>query len=425
MSRKPFNLEIDLYSGPGFGLAPTFIGRFDACLIRQLPIQTIGVGAVQLPYWMTIDMIRPTGAWTLNGFGMDARFADQVAYPPGTPPKWWILYTDEVIYGALTPYFRAYLSPLPLPSQNVPTWNARLHLLMPEMSPTPPTLVLSGNTRRVSSLAFDPMHCVRRGGPAFLSNVIVPRAILQMRPIVQGSNIKIRSSARNGNLRWRFDIVRSVDKIQSAKNVTVGGSTSCTWPVSTQTGSLLVMVVTNSTLTQGANPPSITVPSGWTFGGSSIKQLSAQAAAVFLYYKTNAPSQSGTVIASSNWPAGSPYPNVIGNFLFEFSPLTQNGIADGFQSNTGSMTGTLTTGTTGATSVIPEIGIAAYCQQIQITTGTFSSPTNGYTIDQQGTQTAGIAGVAIKSLDTLATTSSGVTSSQTMGNWAALIATFK
>jgi hypothetical protein len=68
---------------------------------------------------MTIDAYPPRGAWTAEHFGMDASLSNQIAIPSGTSVKWWVLYTDIVLWHALTPYWRSYLVRLPLPGYSL------------------------------------------------------------------------------------------------------------------------------------------------------------------------------------------------------------------------------------------------------------------------------------------------------------------
>lgn len=129
--RRVFNTSCDLYYGPD---SPYGSGLYFSCpcrLVPQRPIETVGWGAPLLPFWLTLDAVEPTGAWTTRGFGMNAGLADQVAVPAGDAPRWWIVYVDQVIYGALTPYYRAYLADLPLPTPNNPATPERIILTCP------------------------------------------------------------------------------------------------------------------------------------------------------------------------------------------------------------------------------------------------------------------------------------------------------
>jgi hypothetical protein len=66
--------------------------------------------------YITLDGIAPVGAWEIGSFGMDAGLSDQVAIPSGTLRKWWVLFTEQIRWKELTPYWRATIVLLPLPA---------------------------------------------------------------------------------------------------------------------------------------------------------------------------------------------------------------------------------------------------------------------------------------------------------------------
>lgn len=141
--RKPFIHTCDIFTGPGGTPPSSFVGTFPCRMVKQFAIETVGLGSVLLPVWLTIDEYEPTGAWTTDGFGMDATLSDQVAIPSGSPLKWWVLYTDQVVWFAGTPYYRAYLSLLPLPGPIPPSYRNALGLGAQQYGPflslsTPP-----------------------------------------------------------------------------------------------------------------------------------------------------------------------------------------------------------------------------------------------------------------------------------------------
>lgn len=116
--RGSFNRTVDVVKGPGSAFPGLFVGTFDCRFVEEDGIFTVGTGAPIIPAYMTLDSYKPIGAWTAPFFGMHADRADQVAIPSGGPLNYWVLYTDVVIWFELTPYWRAYLVQLPLPSED-------------------------------------------------------------------------------------------------------------------------------------------------------------------------------------------------------------------------------------------------------------------------------------------------------------------
>lgn len=113
--RGKFNTTCDVYTGPGTPSPGMLLGTYPCRLVVEDGITTVGTGSPPIPRYLTIDAYQPRGAWTSAKFGMDASLSDWVAVPSGAFPQWWVLYTDIINWKALTPYWRSYLVPLPLP----------------------------------------------------------------------------------------------------------------------------------------------------------------------------------------------------------------------------------------------------------------------------------------------------------------------
>jgi len=117
--RGKFNNSCKIYKGPGTTTPGALVGTFPCRLVVEDGISTVGVGAPIIPRYLTIDAYRPVGAWLSPPlFGMDPALSDRVECPPGIGPQFWVLYTDIVIWHALTPYWRSYLCLLPAPGPN-------------------------------------------------------------------------------------------------------------------------------------------------------------------------------------------------------------------------------------------------------------------------------------------------------------------
>jgi len=107
--RQPFNTTCDLYEGPGGAIPLALRGTFDCRLVFEDAITTIGTGAPDIPYYLTIQGIVPKGYWTSEtGIGDFAK-ADLVAVPSGSPIRFRVLYVDEINWLSQPTYFRAYL----------------------------------------------------------------------------------------------------------------------------------------------------------------------------------------------------------------------------------------------------------------------------------------------------------------------------
>lgn len=113
--RGKFNSTCDVFAGFNATVPGAFKGTFPCRIVLEDAITTVGPGAPPLSRYMTINAYQPVGAWTTPVFGMDPANADLIASPSGSAPRWWVLYTDVVVWHALTPYWRAYLVRLPFP----------------------------------------------------------------------------------------------------------------------------------------------------------------------------------------------------------------------------------------------------------------------------------------------------------------------
>lgn len=136
--RGKFNLLCDIFKGPLTAVPNAFVGTFPCRRVLEDGIHATGVGCPTITYYMTIDKYEPVGAWTFPTFGMEPGLADQIAIPAGTPKRYWVLYTDLILWHALTPYWRAYLASLPLPGvigsgglvvDGSATWSSHVHPL--------------------------------------------------------------------------------------------------------------------------------------------------------------------------------------------------------------------------------------------------------------------------------------------------------
>lgn len=116
--RLPFNTTCDLYYGPSSATPGMLRGTFPCRYVVEDAIFTVGSGVPNIPAYMTIDAVMPTGAFTIPELGLDPGLSDQVSIPSGTSPKFWVIYTDQILWKWHTPYYRAYLVRLPLPGDH-------------------------------------------------------------------------------------------------------------------------------------------------------------------------------------------------------------------------------------------------------------------------------------------------------------------
>jgi hypothetical protein len=119
MTRRAFNGTFAVYKGPGTATPGLHVGNFLGRLVEADGIILSGPGAPLNLAWITMDAYDPIGAWTPLVFGSDPSLADQIGSGPDSVPSYWVLYTELIVWRALTPYWRATIVHLPLP----PTFN--------------------------------------------------------------------------------------------------------------------------------------------------------------------------------------------------------------------------------------------------------------------------------------------------------------
>jgi hypothetical protein len=117
MPRKPFNTTCDIYKGPGTATPGLFVGTFNCRYVVEDGIHAIGRGCPPIPAYITLEGYEPQGAWTSPWFGMDPSLCDRIAIPSGDSLRFWVLYTDIVIWHAQASYYRVYVVYLPVPAQ--------------------------------------------------------------------------------------------------------------------------------------------------------------------------------------------------------------------------------------------------------------------------------------------------------------------
>lgn len=128
LMRSAFNTTADLFYGPGTASPGVLKGSCAARLVMVDGIFLVGNGGPFRVAWLTLNSLVPVGPWSHPNFFFDPTLADQIAVPSGSPVRWWNLFTDNVIWHGHTPYYRANLSPLPIPT----------------VSPPPPPIVYGG-----------------------------------------------------------------------------------------------------------------------------------------------------------------------------------------------------------------------------------------------------------------------------------------
>lgn len=116
MPRLPFNNTCDIFKGPGTATPGQYVGTFPCRFVVEDGIHALGPGCPTVPAYLTILGYQPQGAWTSPFFGMDATLCDRIAIPSGQAPRFWVLYTDAIIWLAQPAYYRAYLVYLPAPT---------------------------------------------------------------------------------------------------------------------------------------------------------------------------------------------------------------------------------------------------------------------------------------------------------------------
>jgi hypothetical protein len=111
--RSPFNTTCDIFKGPGSASPGSFVGTFPCRYVREDGIFTVGNGSIRIPAYLTIEGYEPVGFWEPLFLGVNPYLSDLIAVPSGTFPRFWIIYTDIIIWHAQAPYYRGYLAYLP------------------------------------------------------------------------------------------------------------------------------------------------------------------------------------------------------------------------------------------------------------------------------------------------------------------------
>lgn len=187
------------------------------------------------------------------------------------------------------------------------------------------------------------------------------------------------------------------------------GTASITWTQTTTAGNFLIVAAAGfHTMTA----PTITPPSGSWSESVTITNGTFRVS-LFIFPSCDAESSTGNFSVTG----GSPLVAIAG---CEYSGVATSTPLDKSATNTGS-TGNLDSGTTASTTQNVEAVVAAF----GIRNGSsFSSPTNSFTIEGQGTDGANIAvGISDKILAATGTQNTGVTPT-TSTTWAGVIGTY-
>lgn len=115
MPRAPFNTTAAFYNGP-LQASPGSV-RFSgpARLVMVDGVFLWGANAPSPVAWVTTGSGMPVGAWTPGSLGLDPRLSDLVAIPDDAMPRYWVLWTERVIWRGAD-YFRGLVADLPAPA---------------------------------------------------------------------------------------------------------------------------------------------------------------------------------------------------------------------------------------------------------------------------------------------------------------------
>jgi hypothetical protein len=204
----------------------------------------------------------------------------------------------------------------------------------------------------------------------------------------------------------------AITLVQKKSGTGTGSSVSATWPATTTAGNLLVILVS------GVNGSdfNINTPTNFTDVDEGIKTGPPYVHAK-LFYRENAPASSGSQSVSFS-------ASITGGAIeiAEYSGIATSGSLDKHNNNNGSGTA-LDSGTTATTTQANELWLAVLANGN--TNNTFSSPTNGFTIED--TASSASQGPSQAFLDKIVSSTgaadAGCTGSAT-GNWAGAIGTF-
>lgn len=209
-----------------------------------------------------------------------------------------------------------------------------------------------------------------------------------------------------------------ITRVQSkTAPVTGGTSLAPSWQRATTAGNLLVLTVATEGATTG-----ITVPGGWT---SAVTKQGSGSGQVAIYYQANAAAQSGSVSVTLGTADTAQASIIEYAFIVTSSPL------DKTASNSGSTTGSLSTGSTATTAQAYELCVGVLAGKNGGGTEPFiTSGTSGYSPVAFGT--LGVSGnwFVYGTNDSVRTTAAAQSASANVSGafattYAAAIATFK
>ena len=197
-------------------------------------------------------------------------------------------------------------------------------------------------------------------------------------------------------------------------------SLSIPWSFPTKAGNFLVAVVCSGRGNLGG-APTITPPAGWSVAvtDTSIGTLSGEYKRGSIYYKENAPSESGSKTWSSSTYLGSGRISVI---MVEYYGVAQSACLDKSASATSSLLGlSANSGTTQMTAQNRELVIAAMCGH---TDDVYVMPTNGFVIKVQVSLGLGVA-ILDRNVNVTGTFGTGVSANLTLDNYVGTVVSFK
>jgi hypothetical protein len=186
------------------------------------------------------------------------------------------------------------------------------------------------------------------------------------------------------------------------------------WSPSTTNGNLLVatLCVVRSDSTSFST---VTAPSGWVLANQN-KNVSTPNGQAFNYYILNSPSRSG----SESFSFTGTITGCTLDIVELTNPLVTSASLDQAHGGNGT-SATPATGTSAALRTSSDVAIACICQAGAV--ATFSSPTNSYSIEDQGSNTSCTGACLINLAVGTAGTGVAVTSTQNE-NWSAGLMTF-
>lgn len=197
----------------------------------------------------------------------------------------------------------------------------------------------------------------------------------------------------------------SIEKVQSRGFGTSGSSADVSWLSPTTAGNLLVLAVRIS------SNHTINTPAGWTAGPSVGSGPRAA-----LFYKADAPSESGTVTVTFSGSASN-----IRLYIAEFRGIATSSPVDVTATNTVTNSTNGATGTTSTTAQANALAVALWSTSAS-TGGSITLPSGWSVLNDSGSP-EGNAG--FKVLTATGTQSGTATHSSSLTDWANLIVVFK